>query len=190
MWYGRMTFRLETRDPEVGRAETRTALLLVQALRNATVNGRPALEAWLDLYNPTAFLVGRSDDLTAFQYIEVVDEIYGESPTLEVLSDDSQLDRFIRAANELPPPRILGLVIDESDDVEQETKGFRFMGQRFVPDAYIFRELMWRNVGTSGKPRQLPKGLDILAAMGSDRAYTILDQLGETEYANYETQLT
>ena len=48
MWYGRMTFRLKTMDPEVGRAETRSGLLLVQALRNAQVEGRPALEAWMD----------------------------------------------------------------------------------------------------------------------------------------------
>ncbi|MCZ7596890.1 MAG: DUF3160 domain-containing protein [Gammaproteobacteria bacterium] len=33
MWYGRMTFRLKTSSPEVGRAETRSALLLVNALR-------------------------------------------------------------------------------------------------------------------------------------------------------------
>ena len=189
MWYGRMTFRLETRDPEVGRAETRAALLLVQALRQATVNGQPALQTWLDLYNPTAFMVGRSDDLTAFQYLEVIDAIYGEAPTLAAISDEAQLDRFIAAANELPPPRILGLVISELDDVEQVTKGFRFMGQRFVPDAYIFRELIWRNVGTSDAPRQLPKGLDVMAAMGSERAYTILDDLGETAYLNYPQQM-
>ncbi len=128
-------------------------------------------------------MVGRSDDLTAFQYLEVIDEIYGAAPTWQTISDEAQLDRFIAAANKLPPPRILGLVISETDDVEEVTKGFRFMGQRFVPDAYIFRELMWRNVGTSDEPRQLPKGLDVMAAMGSDRAYTILEDLGETAYA-------
>ena len=46
MWYGRMTFRLKTKDPEIGRAETRAALLLVHALGNVEVNGRPALDAW------------------------------------------------------------------------------------------------------------------------------------------------
>ncbi len=44
MWYGRMTFRLKTDDADVGRAETRAALLLVQALQNAQVNGQPALD--------------------------------------------------------------------------------------------------------------------------------------------------
>ncbi len=190
MWYGRMTFRLKTRDPEVGKAETRAALLLVHALRNATVDSRPAEEVWLDLYNPTAFLVGRSDDLTAFQYQDVIDEIYGADPTLETIANEDLLETFITAADELPPPRILGLVISETEDVEEATKGFRFMGQRFVPDAYIFRELIWRNVGTRAEPRQLPMGLDVMAAMGSERALTILDNLGETAYANYPQQMT
>lgn len=189
MWYGRMTFRLETDDPAVGREETKAALLLVHALQNSTAAGRPSLAAWLDLYNPTAFMVGRSDDLTAFQYIDVITAVYGANPTLGQLVDDGKLDLFIASAQELPPPRILGLVISETDDVEQVTKGFRFMGQRFVPDAYIFRELMWRNVGTMDQPRQLPNGLDVMAAMGSDRAYAILETLGETEYANYVAQM-
>jgi hypothetical protein len=190
MWYGRMTFRLKTRDPEIGRAETRAALLLVHALRNAEVNGRPALDAWRDLYDPTAFLVGRSDDLTAFQYLEVIDDIYGKTPTLQDMTDESQLDAFIEQADRLPPPRILGLVISEFDDVVETTKGFRFMGQRFVPDAYIFRQLIWRNVGTRENPRQLPKGLDVMAAMGSDRAYAILTRLEEIDYVNYPEQMT
>lgn len=189
MWYGRMTFRLKTDNPDVGRAETRSALLLVHALRTAQVNGQPALQAWLDLYNPTVFFVGRSDDLTAFQYLAVIDAIYGPTPDLAAIADESQLDAFIEAANQLPPPQILGLVISVGDDVEETTKGFRFMGQRFVPDAYIFRQLIYRNVGTTDNPRMLPKGLDVMAAMGSDRAYAILDELGETQYANYPEQM-
>ena len=189
MWYGRMTFRLKTKDPDVGRAETRAALLLVRAMQNAQVDGKPALDTWRDLYDPTAFLVGRSDDLTAFQYLDVITAVYGENPDLSILSDEAQLDSFINAANKLPPPRILGLVISETDDVEEATKGFRFMGQRFVPDAYIMRELIWRNVGTETEPRQLPMGLDVMAAMGSDRAYAILDKLGETAYLHYPEQM-
>jgi hypothetical protein len=189
MWYGRMTFRLKTEDLEVGRAETRSALLLIQALHTAQVNGEPALEAWLDLYNPTVFFVGRSDDLTAFQYLEVMDAVYGPEASLSALADDSLLDTFIEAANQLPPPRILGLVISVDQDEEETTKGFRFMGQRFVPDAYIFRQLIYRNVGTAGEARMLPKGLDVMAALGSERAYALLDQMGETGYERYPEQM-
>ena len=189
MWYGRMTYRLKTKDPEVGRAETRSAILLANALRHAVVNGKPALEAWMDLYSPTVFFVGRSDDLTALQYLEVMDSIYGPEAAVSALADETKLDAFIQQANLLPPPLILGIVIADIDDVEGTTKGMRFMGQRFVPDAYIFRQLIYRNVGTPNNPRTLPKGMDIPAAMGSERAYQILEQMGETSYENYPQQM-
>ena len=189
MWYGRMTFRLQARDPQVGRAETRSALLLINALRNATVNGKPALDTWQDLYSPTAFFVGRSDDLTALQYGDVIDAVYGKNPDLTGLIDEGKLDQFIELAKQLPPPKILGLVIMDTDNETEVTKGLRFMGQRFVPDAYIFRQLMYRNVGTRDNRRGLPKGLDLLSAMGSERAYQILDQMGETKYEKYIPQM-
>ena len=191
MWYGRMTFLLAPDDPDVGRPDTRAALLLIHTLRTSSVRNRPALEAWADLYNPTVFFVGRSDDLTALQYIPVIDEVYGPDVTLAgtVEGGDAMLDEFIAQANELPPPRVLGMVIMDTDDVEAATKGLRFMGQRFVPDAYIFRQLIYRNVGTREHRRGLPKGLDLLAAMGSERAYELLDEMGETTYANYPEQM-
>ncbi len=195
MWYGRMTFRLRTDVAEVGRAETRSALLLVHALRSAQgLQGAQgshtsALDVWLQLYNPTVFFVGRSDDLTAFHYLGVIEQVYGPAPELNTVADEAKLDAFIAAADALPPPQILGLVIGVDDDVEETTKGFRFMGQRFVPDAYIFRQLIYRNVGTPEEPRMLPMGLDVMAAMGSDRAYSHLDALGETAYAQYPEQM-
>jgi hypothetical protein len=184
-----MTFRLKTKQPETGRAETRSALLLIYALRRAEVNGQPALTAWADLYSPTVFFVGRSDDLTVLQYVEVMDAVYGENAALTTLTDETLLSTFIEEAYKLPPPKILGIVIADTDDVTLATKGLRFMGQRFVPDAYIFRQLIYRNVGTRDHRRGLPKGLDLLAAMGSERAYLILDEMGDTGYENYPQQM-
>ena len=48
---------------------------------------------------------------------------------------------------------------------------------------------MWRKVGTLEKPRDLPKSLDLLAAMGSDEAYSILKDMGEPAYENYDSQM-
>ncbi len=189
MWYGRMTFILKGLDPAAARGDTRAAVLLVYAIRTAAVDGAPAVDVWNSLYSPTAFFVGRSDDLTIFQYGDVVDQVYGTNATLTALADESLLDTFIAAADALPAPRILGMVIQFTDDEEEATKGLRFMGQRFVPDAYIFRQLIFRNVGTLDDRRGLPMGLDLLAAMGSERAYTILDELGETHYLNYTAQM-
>lgn len=189
MWYGRMTFRLKVQDPEIGKQETRSALLVVQALKEARVDGRPALELWQDLYSPTAFMVGRSDDLTALQYLDVLDTVYGPQSVVSDLVDEAKLQEFIDLAFQLPAPKILGLVIMDTDDVEGTTKGLRFMGQRFVPDAYVFRELIYRNVGTPQDPRGLPKGLDLFAAMGSERAHELLDEMGETHYDRYPEQM-
>ncbi|MGW8225666.1 MAG: DUF3160 domain-containing protein [Anaerolineales bacterium] len=189
MWYGRMTFRLKTKDPEIGKEETRSALLLVQALKDAVVADRPALDIWQELYSPTAFMVGRSDDLTVLQYLDVLEAVYGPGVGVSDLVDEKKLESFIELAFQLPPPKILGLVIQDTDDIEETTKGLRFMGQRFVPDAYVFRELIYRNVGTQENPRGLPKGLDLFAAMGSERAYELLDGMGETQYERYPEQM-
>jgi hypothetical protein len=64
------------------------------------------------------------------------------------------------------------------------------MGQRFTLDAYVFGQVIWREVGTLEKPRGLPKALDFMAAMGSEEAYNILKEMGEDQYANYDTQMT
>ena len=189
MWYGRMTFRLKAKDPEVGKEETRSALLLVQALKDASVDGRPAMDVWQDLYAPTAFMVGRSDDLTALQYLDVMGTVYGPQAVVSDFVDETKLQAFVDLAFQLPPPKILGMVIQDTDNVEETTKGLRFMGQRFVPDAYVFRELIYRNVGTPEKARMLPKGLDLFAAMGSARAFQLLDAMGDTAYERYPEQM-
>ncbi|MBQ1840223.1 MAG: DUF3160 domain-containing protein, partial [Atopobiaceae bacterium] len=74
---------------------------------------------------------------------------------------------------------------------------FRFMGQRFTIDAYIFQQLVYDKVGATGtgETRMLPCSLDVPAALGSEAAY---DQLsagigGETpatDYAGYDENLS
>jgi hypothetical protein len=52
----------------------------------------------------------------------------------------------------------------------------QFMGQRFVPDSYMFQWLCWDKVGlnSNGERRVLPKGLDVFAVLGSGRAEQLL----------------
>jgi len=187
MWYGRMTFLLGD-DPakEENREMTRRALLITQAIA-----ADPAAAAlWQGIYEPTVFFVGRSDDLLYTEYLQVLEAVYGPAPNLADFADEEKLTAFMTAGQQLRPPRILGLVIGpETEDVESETKGFRFMGQRFIPDSYVFRQLIWRNVGDCAPPnrRGLPDGLDVPAALlGSERAYALLEQAGDTTaYGGY-----
>ena len=64
-------------------------------------------------------------------------------------------------------------------DQEQVTKGFRFMGQRFTLDAYVFGQVIWRKVGTLDEPARPAKGAGFLCRPGFGRsAYAILNGHG------------
>jgi hypothetical protein len=119
-----------------------------------------------------------------------MDSVFGANADLKSFADDAKFAAFMEAARTLPPPQVNSMWVWINEDKEQATKGFRFMGQRFTLDAYVFGQVIWRNVGTTEKPRGLPKGLDFMAAMGSEEAYTILKDSGEDQYANYDKQMT
>lgn len=181
MWHGRMTFRVDD------RTETRQAALLTQALRDTTVRDQPALNIWHAIYDPTVFFVGRSDDLTPQEYGQALDVAYGQVNVLADLLNDANFKIFQEMAADLRAPEILGMVISRDEpDVEDTTKGLRFMGQRFVPDAFIFRQLVDRNV----PDRMLPKALDVFATLGSDRALMHLEGSGDTAMENYLPNMT
>ena len=185
MWYGRMTMR--ARDA----FETRRALLLVQALRQAEdADGVPAIQLWQRIYEPTVFIVGKADDLSYQEYGVLSDSVFGSSAPLQSFADDAKLEAFTAAVRQLPPPQVNSMWVWITEDKTEATQGFRFMGQRFTLDAYVFGQMIWRNVGTLNDPRGLPKGLDFFAAMGSDEALAILDEMGETHYENFDAQMT
>ncbi len=180
MWYGRMTFRLKSED------ETRSAVLMTLALSTDD-----NYQKWDKIYRPTCFFVGKSDDLSYLEYQELLQEIYGAGVALgDLASGDKRWEAFMQAAGELEPPAINSVPIFDADiqpDREQEIKGFRFMGQRFTPDASIFQRLIYREVeeNSRGERRMLPRALDIPAALGSEEAYAILEAAGDTDYAGY-----
>lgn len=184
MWYGRMTFRL--RDA----FETRRALLLVHALRGAqAADGTPAATLWERIYDPTVFIVGKADDLSYHEYGAISDAVFASGADLLAFADDARLEQFVQAARQLPPPQVNSMWVWIWEDKQEATQGFRFMGQRFTLDAYVFGQMIWRNVGTMENPRGLPKGLDFFAALGSEEALSILDEMGETAYAHYPEQM-
>ena len=204
MWYGRMSFHLlNPRNPEAARRETRGALLIVRALHDARAGDELALDAWERVYEPTAFFVGTADDLTVYDYVAVAQEVYGGLPEPPALADEAQLDRFIATARQLRPPAIVGGYVTDQEEAEAVTQGFRFMGQRFIPDSYVFQQLVYDKVKgyrDSGEPftlspsqagpiRGFPRGLDVPAVLGSARALAILTAEGDTDYDGYAEQL-
>jgi len=183
IWYGRINMRLQR------PGETRMALLITHILRHTDVNGIPAADVWARVYDPTVFIVGKADDLGFHEYGALWDTTFGPDAPVSAIADEPKFAAFVEAARQLPPPQINSMWVYIWEDKEQVTQGFRFMGQRFVLDAYIFDELTWREVGTMDNPRTLPKALDVMAVLGSEEAHSILDEMGETAYLHYPEQM-
>jgi len=192
MWYGRLTFRMKSDD------EVKSALLITLAL-----NKENNQNSWNKIYEPVNFFVGKSDDITYYQFKDLAEKVYGTNATIQsVSSDKNKLTFFINETKTLEPPQINSMPIFNAaiqPDREKEIKGFRFMGQRFTIDAAIFQRLVTREVGPKGEScanapfsdgRMLPKGLDIPSAMGSDEALNILKAQGETQHACYPENMS
>ncbi|MBD3159755.1 MAG: DUF3160 domain-containing protein [Candidatus Lokiarchaeota archaeon] len=195
MWYGRIPFRLQPNEPErdpineKGRNETAQGILISLALEKYVDGLTPQVDGytvWDAVYEPTAFFVGSADDLTPREYRSLIDEVYGVSVNLSTIDNDTHLDEFIEQGHDLRNPSILSGYLLDTENMNQ-TKGMRFMGQRFIPDSYILGQLVYDHVGTFLKPRFMPKGLDVMAALGSQRAWELLED--EKDYQNYESQM-
>ncbi|ULH17164.1 DUF3160 domain-containing protein (plasmid) [Deinococcus sp. KNUC1210] len=182
MWLGRINLRVK--DP----GETRTAALLTRLL----VQDAQTSKLWARIYDPTTELIGASDDLNIRQYSAALQTTLGGD--IRALSDDSKLSAFQAALAKLPPPRVNSVFVvarpGEGAEVRQrDTLGFRVMGQRFTLDGAALQQLVYREVGDLQKPRTLPRGLDLMAALGSDAAKAELRTLGDFSFKNYESQL-
>lgn len=178
MWYGRLTLRFKNED------EIRSAALITLAL-----NDKNALASWEKIYEPTSFLVGKSDDISVYQMKGVIEKVYGKNLTIQTLvKNPDKFSQLVTEVKKLEAPQINSIpIFDETiqPDREKEITGFRFMGQRFTIDAAIFQRLVAREV----EGRMLPKGLDIPAALGSLEAYNILKAMDETKHKNYEENM-
>jgi len=208
MWYGRMTMRLKSEhlSTEEARRETVQALLVCKALLEGRAKGERTLDVWKRIEHITSFFAGKADDLTPEEYIPLAQQVFGSDLPLASLGDTKQLDRFVGEASKLRKPGILSTfwAATYPEDWQTGTQGFRLMGQRFTFDSYMFQQLVFDKVGKwqgrGAKPftltnaqgflvRGFPRGLDILAAMGSDDAKTIIEKEGDAAYAGYSNRL-
>jgi uncharacterized protein YoxC len=226
MWYGRMSLLLKGSDL-IEEGETCSDLSICDALIStydakiqtmqacliaAEFAESPELKAaWDRIYAVTSFYVGLSDDLGPNEYIGALDSVFkGVFDPNEL--DDEAIGRLKARLAECRPPEIYGgtgeigilppLTPKQADEVLEVTKGFRLMGQRFVPDSYMFQNLVipkvTRLIGEEeaftsvmtpiGFARGFPRGLDLMALLGSGRAAELLDELNDSSYLNYSTQ--
>jgi hypothetical protein len=210
MWHGRMSMLLkekliESEDPaKDARIQTIQAGLITSQLEDDP----DLLNKWNRIYTITAFYVGISDDLGPYEYMEAMESVFGNgsrnfnTTTIEELK--------VKLAG-YRSPEIYGgtgngahdliLTAEQPDQLLEDTKGFRFIGQRFIPDSYLFFRLtgpytkeytgsqeqvpFTYRASEYGNNRGFPRGLDAMALLGSERAVYWLDELNDSSYKNY-----
>ncbi|MHA1198326.1 MAG: DUF3160 domain-containing protein [Candidatus Heimdallarchaeaceae archaeon] len=183
MYAGRMGFLLQspTGDPAMGIEHTRMAILLLSSF-NTSISTDTVWDYWDRIYEPTVFYVGSADDLTPAEYYQIWQNLGG--PEGDGLATESFIVDFIDEAKTYRKPLINSMFIFETEDPENVTQGFRLMGQRFIPDSYIFQQLVHTQVGN----RLMPTGLDVFSVFGSPRAdYFMADE--NLIYADYDDQI-
>ncbi len=223
MWYGRMAFLLKGAENcgPAGDAlisvydakiQTMQAVLLAKSIERVQIQGRSGREIWDRMYQLTAFYVGLADDLTPYEYLGALNRIFGSDFVPAMLDSEDNFFALKVELTLLRSPKINGgtgnvfvmppITAESLDEVLDKTKGMRFMGQRFIPDSYMFQHLVFPEVPTYtgdwqeplpfslgetglGPGRCYPRGLDVMAILGSARAKAILIQEGDTDYVNY-----
>ncbi|MEA3311902.1 MAG: DUF3160 domain-containing protein [candidate division WOR-3 bacterium] len=201
MWYGRLPFHVpkEKRDPLL---PFQTAILLSMHLEG-DVN---LTQLWEEIYEPTAFFFGSAEDITPGLLLEEAREFFGKEVTTDMIEDETRLRELAAYLCENIKPRIISEFAPSgpSDAPIEAPLSTRFMPQRFVPDSYIFSQLVADRVtayqGSSdpgpftwgmtqlGPMRVFPRGLDVMAVLRWNQALKILKDEGDTEYAGYDEQ--
>jgi Protein of unknown function (DUF3160)/Bacterial SH3 domain len=187
-WLGRVHFPLNSDDPVV--APSRVPLIVTLALQRARVGEDSGLEAWRDINDVLAFIVGPTDDAGPGEYAPILLRVYGEGSSYSDLADDARWQTFQAEGGALPPPRINSTFVDWLADLAMET-GWRFMGQRFTLDGFVLQNVVFDAVKSKpgGEQRDFPSGLDVAAAFGSGVALDELEASGATAFPNYTEQI-
>jgi ferric-dicitrate binding protein FerR (iron transport regulator) len=226
MWYGRLTFLIKGGtpygpfDPYLVSPEEAKIQTLAGAM-NATwltdvklADGRICKEAWERIYAVTSFYVGLADDLTPDEYQNGLITALGKSYNINALENNDNFFKFktevakmrgpaiysgTGASGTLDPKALMGEPSPKIlDEVLDKTKGFRLMGQRFIPDSYFMGKMVFPTVNKAksngmftegGNTRVFPRGLDVMAILGSKRATQIIHDLKDDNYDGYYESL-
>ncbi len=168
MWYGQAPFPLyylNEQNLPIRNEEGTLQAQLISCMVSMQNGDESDIQLWEKIYSPTVFYVGTADDLSILEYREILQTLYGDQINFDDLNDERNMNLFYEEADKLPEPRIQAKYTEVTTPVGKQ---FRFMGQRYVPDADIIQALVEPII------RPVPSGLDVMGTIGSERAYEIM----------------
>lgn len=168
MWYGQVPFPV-FKSSQDGKKDLNleqiVQALLITYCMFSEYGGVSDLDSWENIYEPTNFYVGKTDDLTLYDLKNLLVSVYGKEPDIEKLLEPQYTKILLKEAEKLPEPQIQAKWI--SANIPSGVQ-FRFMGQRYIPDSDILQNLVEPII------RPVPNGLDVMSVLGSERAYDLL----------------
>ena len=194
MWYGNFPIFVHRIDDNYTWIESHIDEETLVYMRDILKQNSTQYYEWNRLYNVTSALVGESDSINLLNLETALHTVFGDQA--EYLNLTATPEGLTELRNELAKPiyaqKILGQALCTLIDpaaLPRYPIVFQFMGQRYVPDSYMFQMLCWDKIGKDqfGVKRILPKGLDVFAVLGSERAYQLL--IPDYAYENYTENL-
>ncbi len=193
MWYGNFPVFIPRADETYALGLSHIDAAAIVYARDILKQNSLYFEQWIKLYSVTSALVGESDSINPLSLEVALHNVFGErAQYIDVVATPSGLAEL---SVELSKPeyeqKILGqaLLSSNPDDEIRYPIVFQFMGQRYVPDSFMFQMLCWDKTGfnSADKRRLMPKSLDVFAVLGSERAYQLLTP--DYDYENYPENL-
>ena len=209
MWYGRMGMLLKGGCKGCLISEKDAEIQTIEAILISSIfaNDKSLMDNWNRIYLVTSFYIGLSDDLGPREYIKALNSIFKGKFNISNLTRED-IEKLKAKLAEYHQPKIYGgtgnckilppFTSEQTNECLSVTEGFKLMGQRFIPDSYVFSNLVSPYVGMySGKNcsktftceiadrgpvRAFPRGLDAMSLLGSQRAKELLEKLSDTEY--------
>jgi len=194
MWYGQYPIFIPRNDEYYDWSAPHFDEATTIQIRDTLKSSPTYYEKWMQLYNVTSALIGESDSINLITLETALKNVFGNAD--KYLDYVANADGLTALKEELAKADYAQQILSQA--LVSITPGvwlphypivFQFMGQRYIPDSYIFQMLCFDKVGlnANGERRIMPKGLDVFAALGSERAYQLL--IPDFSYENYTENL-
>jgi hypothetical protein len=164
-WYGTVPFPLE--DPNLTTEELRALTQDAVRMSLAIVQDDRLERIWQEIMEATSFFSGQSKAYTPHEYLAALTRLQPDAARASyrdwVIPDTGFVVALAEELKQIRKQRFHQVAVGIPTGPQ-----FRLFGQRYVPDTDIMQRLVEWPV------RPFPKGLDVLAALGSERAVSIL----------------
>ncbi len=181
MWYGNFPIFVYRNGENYTWAKSHIDGATLVYMRDILKLHPEYFDQWMTLYNVTGVLIGESDSINLLNLETALHNVFGAR---DHYTDAVAAPGGLAAlGTELSKPeyaqKILGQALCtlwNDSSLPMYPLVFQFMGQRYVPDSFMFQMLCWDKVRYDSYfgRRIMPKGLDVFAVLGSERAYDLL----------------